>query len=151
MLSLAYNGFSDCGGRTSRRVLANQPTCIPGFLQTAQRNTLSRKREQLVAVSPVYEAVRSVRCRFSEWQLGVAVGVAVEFNAPPDTILVISEAVFTANHVRYDTIRYDTIRDAILTCARKPTWVSLIYRTEPITKSVKTEKKLKVENRHAHK
>ena len=27
------------------------------------------------------------------------------------------------------TIRYDTIRDAILTCARKPTWVSLIYST----------------------
>jgi len=24
---------------------------------------------------------------------------------------------------------YDTIRDAILTCARKPTYVSLIYRT----------------------
>ena len=32
---------------------------------------------------------------------------------------------------RYDTIRYD--RDAILTCARKPTRVSLIYRTEPTT------------------
>ena len=30
-------------------------------------------------------------------------------------------------------IRYDTIRDAILTCARKATRVSLIYRTEPIT------------------
>ena len=27
------------------------------------------------------------------------------------------------------TYLYDTIRDAILTCARKPTWVSLIYRT----------------------
>ena len=27
------------------------------------------------------------------------------------------------------SIRYDTIRDAISTCARKPTWVSLIYRT----------------------
>ena len=27
-------------------------------------------------------------------------------------------------------IRYDTIRDAILTSARKPTWVSLIYRTQ---------------------
>jgi len=38
------------------------------------------------------------------------------------------------------TIRYDTIRDAILTCARKPTWVSLIYRTEPTTKKCKTEK-----------
>ena len=34
----------------------------------------------------------------------------------------------------YDTIRYDTIRDAILTCARKPTWVGLIYRTETTTK-----------------
>jgi len=31
-----------------------------------------------------------------------------------------------------DTIRYDTIRDAILTCARKPTWVGLIYRTNKI-------------------
>jgi len=45
---------------------------------------------------------------------------------------------------------YDTIRDAILTCARKPTWVSLIHRTEPTTKSVKTEK-LKVEKRYAQK
>ena len=31
------------------------------------------------------------------------------------------------------TIRYDTIRDAILTCARKLTQVSIIYRTEPTT------------------
>ena len=29
--------------------------------------------------------------------------------------------------------RYDTIEDAILTCARKLTYVSLIYRTEPTT------------------
>jgi len=36
--------------------------------------------------------------------------------------------------------RINTIRDAILTCARKPTWVSLIYRTEPTTKKCKTEK-----------
>ena len=38
------------------------------------------------------------------------------------------------------TIRYDTIRDAILTCARKPTLVGLIYRTETTTKICKTEK-----------
>ena len=38
------------------------------------------------------------------------------------------------------TIRYDTIRDAILTCARKPTWIGLIYRTETTTKNCKTEK-----------
>ena len=37
-------------------------------------------------------------------------------------------------------IRYDTIRDAILTCARKPTWVSLIYSTEPTTKKCKNGK-----------
>ena len=36
----------------------------------------------------------------------------------------------TVHYSFYDTIRYDTIRDAILTCARKPTRVSLIYRTE---------------------
>ena len=41
------------------------------------------------------------------------------------------------------TIRYDTIRDAILTCARKPTEVSLIYRTEPTTKKFKNRKKVK--------
>ena len=38
------------------------------------------------------------------------------------------------------TIRYDTIRDAILTCVRKPTWVSLIYRTQPTTKKCKNRK-----------
>jgi len=38
------------------------------------------------------------------------------------------------------TIRYDTIRDAILTCAQKPTRVSLIYGTEPTTKKWNTEK-----------
>jgi len=38
-------------------------------------------------------------------------------------------------------IRYvDTIRYAILTCARKPTLASLIYRTETTTKKCKTEK-----------
>ena len=39
-------------------------------------------------------------------------------------------------------------RDAILTCARNPTWVSLIYRTETTTKNCKT-KKLKSKNRYA--
>ena len=53
--------------------------------------------------------------------------------------------------VAYVTIRYDTIRDAILTCARKPTRVSLIYRTEPTTKKCKTKKKLKSKNGYAQK
>ena len=46
----------------------------------------------------------------------------------------------TITTITNDTIRYDTIRDAILTCARKPTWVSLIYRTETTTKNCNTEK-----------
>ena len=50
-----------------------------------------------------------------------------------------------------DKGRYDTIRDAILTCAQKPTSVSLIYCTEPTTKKCKNRKKLKVENRYAQK
>jgi len=33
---------------------------------------------------------------------------------------------------------YDTIRDAILTCARKPTRVSLIYRTETTAKKTRS-------------
>jgi len=40
----------------------------------------------------------------------------------------------------FATIRYDTIRDSSLTCSRKPTRVSLIYRTETTTKKCKTEK-----------
>ena len=43
-------------------------------------------------------------------------------------------------HSQLHTIRYDTIRDAFLTCAQKPTRVSLIYRTESTTKKWKTEK-----------
>ena len=44
--------------------------------------------------------------------------------------------------------RYDTIRDASLTCARKPTRLSLIYRTETTTKIFKTGK-LKSKNGYA--
>jgi len=37
---------------------------------------------------------------------------------------------------------YDTIREAILKCAQKPTWVSLIYRTKTTTKKCQTEKRI---------
>ena len=36
-------------------------------------------------------------------------------------------------------ILYNTIRDAILTCDQKPTWVRLIYSMEPTTKKLRTE------------
>jgi len=47
-------------------------------------------------------------------------------------------------------LRYDTIQNTILTCARKLTWVSLIYRTEPTAKKCKT-RKLKCKNGYAQK
>ena len=40
-------------------------------------------------------------------------------------------------------IRYDTIRDAVLTCARKPTWVSLIYRARKRQLKIVKQKKTK--------
>jgi len=42
--------------------------------------------------------------------------------------------------IQLPLVRHDTIRDAILTCAQKPTRVSLIYCTEPTTEKWKTEK-----------
>jgi len=44
----------------------------------------------------------------------------------------------------------EEIGDAILTCARKPTRVILIYRTETTTKKCKTEK-VKSKNGNAQK
>jgi len=46
------------------------------------------------------------------------------------------------------SIRHDTIREASLTCARKLTQFSLIYRTEPKTKKWKKEE-LKRNNGYA--
>ena len=68
----------------------------------------------------------------------------------PIVLLLIRESTFDADSLAKPkvltgrmTSRYDTIRDAILTCARKPTRVSLIYRTEPTTKKCKNRKKTK--------
>ena len=47
----------------------------------------------------------------------------------------------------YSQLFNDAIRDAILTCARKPTWIGLIYRSETTTKNCKTEK-LKSKSRY---
>ena len=40
----------------------------------------------------------------------------------------------------FNLVPKDTIRDVILTCDRRRTRVSLIYRTEPTTRNCKTEK-----------
>ena len=77
------------------------------------------------------------------WRMTVAFMYAV--NTPHPSYSAVSTSVWQSwlsysIDTRNYPIRYDTIRDAILTCAQKPTWVSLIYRTEPTAKKCKTEK-----------
>ena len=67
----------------------------------------------------------------------IAAADAVSFDVVPSTVRVPATRQLCASL----TTRYDTIRDAVLTCARKPTWVSLIYRTEPTTKKCKNREK----------
>jgi len=54
-----------------------------------------------------------------------------------------------ANHLCYVVVLCSTIRDAILTCAQKPTRVSLIYRTEMTTEKCKIERKFKSKDGYA--
>jgi len=60
------------------------------------------------------------------------------FNGPFSGTTQVSR--YQKGKTNLDFTEYDTIRDAILTCARKPTWVGLIYHTDRQLKSVKTEK-----------
>ena len=64
---------------------------------------------------------------------------AVEFIKPGRLSALIAPPP-SHTHMASDLLRYDTIRDAILTCARKPTCVSLIYLMEPTTKKCKNRK-----------
>jgi len=70
--------------------------------------------------------------------LALEMGQSAEKNADIRPKLV---SIKTASTRRLKSrLRYDTTQDVILTCARKPTRVSLIYRTGPTTKKRKTEK-----------
>ena len=76
-------------------------------------------------------------------------GVTAASHQRPIVLLLIRESTFDADSLAKPNVlitsrmtsRCDTIRDAILTCARKPTRVSLIYRTEPTTKKCKNREK----------
>jgi len=49
-------------------------------------------------------------------------------------------SLFRQIKAAHNTIRHDAIRDAVLTCAQKPTRVSLIYRTNTMnTKTAKVQ------------
>jgi len=77
-----------------------------------------------------------------DWSMGLSLSLQIA------SVTLHGDAAFSAiclfafvSVSEQNKLRYDTIRDAILTCAQKLTWVpSLIYRTEPTTKKCKAEK-----------
>jgi len=111
-----------CMSATSRR-LCGSPTIWRLYCSDRNRATTRRKRER--ATIHARSQDETCRNRALKWR---RYWISIRSQLLP---------------TRRGEIRYDTIRDAILTCARKPTWVSLIYRTEPTTKKCKTEKKTK--------
>ena len=97
--------------------------------------------DRIVAIDSVttfYPMYFKQTCSF---HLPVSATRWVLFASTPLTPLLYNHGHHSHQH------RYDTIRDAILACARKPTWVGLIYRTESTTKNCKTEK-LKSKSRY---
>jgi len=80
-------------------------------------------------------------CSSGYLSLGCAVNPYIAADSVVPVVNLLSIAlVLEFSYCHTLTIRYDTIPDAVLTCARKPTWVSLIYRTETTSKKCKTEK-----------
>jgi len=52
----------------------------------------------------------------------------------PDVVVLLKQPVVRPVVLAQSVVQLVTVRDAVLTCAQKLTWVSLIYRTEPKTK-----------------
>jgi len=63
------------------------------------------------------------------WWASVCLSVRDLQNYGELMIFAILCVLFGHGSFFFSLLRYDTIRDVILTCVRKPTWVSLIYRT----------------------
>jgi len=81
------------------------------------------------------------------WSVCLSVSVLCTLMSPAKTDDQMTMAFSGQTHVGP---RNDTIQGAILLCARKPIWVSLVYCMEPTTKKCKTEK-LQSKNGYAQK
>jgi len=98
---------------------------------------------QVVAVLCVFWCCREVNKKRSYCRRTTRRAVSVETVRNAEPMFVELPLISPATGEwpsRSPKIRYDTIRDAILTCAWKPTWIGLIYHTEMTTKNCKTEK-----------
>ena len=116
------------------------------WTETGKESSLPWKWHLLVSTGdPTFS--RFSRTATCDRQTAV-VGYSENYHTGISTTVIIQQHVsiiwYIASHNIYvhatRTITYDTIRDAILTCARKPTWISLIYRTQPTTKKCKNRK-----------
>ena len=95
-------------------------------------------------LGPVHQCLNGKRC-YGAAAATILIGLVKvdRIQTTDDHALLSLLATEQSDNHRLQPVRYDTIRDAILTCARKPTWVSLINRTEPTTKKCKNRKKTK--------
>ena len=109
---------------------------MDGVVKEASKDAeKSSLEEQRHGVMIERNAMQQLRCTVVRVRW-VAMKVGKENNARLDNVLMGKPTC----HAHVQLTWYDTIQDAILTCARKPTWVSLIYRMEPTTKKCKNRK-----------
>ena len=143
-LAHSFCGAHDCDQQT------HAETTLHLRQQTARVSHAMRPKNRTVCVQWNIDAVSWFRVGSGDWvfdtfdlRRSIRQGAVCSVNRRADWWHLRS-----CDDASYDTIRYDTIRDAILTCDRKPTWVRLIYRTETTTEKWKTEK-LKSKNGYA--
>jgi len=86
---------------------------------------------------PLSASTDKIFCGPPTWQISHVVPKTYAYISTASVIII---TTLSLDRRYFNLSRYDTIRDAILTCARKPTWVSWIYRTEPTTKKCKNRK-----------
>jgi len=128
-----------CDVSTSGRLLARSPTPTPASIGAAAALLLLLPRRSRLHAVPWARPSPQPQSGYGNGSASrIAPPAEIDpyrIRQPAPTCDPCNTAVPWAPRVcPYDTIRYDTLRDASLTCARKPIPVSLIYRTEPTTK-----------------
>ena len=103
--------------------------------------SVQSRQNRLCFPSMIFPAV-TVNSELCRQQMTPTTLRSIRMSIPQSTVTSFERHTdrHTSDRSLYRPTKYDTIRDAILTCARKPTRVSLIYRTESTTKKCKTEK-----------
>ena len=146
-LALSTASLQECQSRTSKRICSRAlgilSICRSSFTHNDRRAVILRSapsREGVYGLTKRCVLINgrcepAARCIFC----GLSLPCRLSYNTT--TAVLNDQSCPWVHFIMCDPTQpnTDTIQDAILTCAWKPTWVSLIYRTEPTTKKWKTE------------